>query len=72
MATGKLYNIGYVSSASISGGATNPFVMTPTTSEPAKSIGRLWMSGSSTYCRLMMISGNGASAKWQQFDLTAL
>jgi len=63
-------NPDYVSSQAISGGSLNPFIMTPTSSEPSKDIGRIWMSGGTTYCRLYMISGNGANVQWKQISFT--
>lgn len=57
---------GAISSQVISGGTLNCApIMTPTNNEPPKTIGTLWMSGSTSYARLYMISGD-TDPVWQQ------
>jgi len=58
------------SSAAISGGQfTSRLYMVPSTTEPTKTIGTLWMSGSSSFARLYMISGD-TNPIWKQFAFT--
>jgi len=44
-------------------------VRPPTSTEPNKTIGTLWMSGNSSYARLYMISGD-TNPKWMQIAFT--
>jgi hypothetical protein len=53
-----------------SGAASKHYVdvRPPSTTEPSKIAGTLWMSGNTDYCRLYMISSTDGS--WMSFDLT--